>query len=68
MGKRRFPVEAGSCHEGVEKGSDRDDLIEAGRQLVKAKARESKASNLGVKAGRKAWHNRYPKGGKVKHK
>jgi hypothetical protein len=38
--------------------SDRDDLIEAGRRLKEAKRREA-SSNLGVKAARKPWENRY---------
>jgi hypothetical protein len=51
-----------------DESSDRDDLIEAGRRLRKAKTREAQEatassggeSGTGVKSCKKAWDNHYP--------
>lgn len=64
---------AKKCREDAEKGKDRDDLVEAGKRLKLAKAREAKEatagsggeSGTGVKGSAKAWDNKYPSGGKT---
>jgi hypothetical protein len=46
--------------EGKDKDAnkDRDDLVEAGRKLKQAKAREARQSGLGVGAQGPAWKSR----------
>lgn len=66
---------AKKCEEDADKTSrDRDDLIEAGKRLKRARTREAKEatagaggeSGTGVKSSKKAWDNHYPDKGEQK--